>query len=144
MFSKACEYGIKATIHIAKETNNGNRCSLKGIAGAIASPEAFTAKILQSLAKNQLITSIKGANGGYVLDTKKQKQVHLLQIVNAIDGDKIYSGCALGLHQCNEENPCPIHHEFKAIRTDLKNMLEKTSIHQLTISLTKELTFLKN
>lgn len=144
MFSKACEYGIKATLHIAKESNNGKRCSLKGIAESIASPEAFTAKTLQLLAKNNIITSIKGANGGYELSEKKQIQISLSQIVTAIDGDKIFSGCGLGLHQCNENKPCPIHNEFKAIRTGLKNMLENTSIHQLSQGLADELTFLKN
>lgn len=143
MFSKACEYGIKATLHIAKQTNAGGRCSVKDIAQAIASPEAFTAKILQSLAKGKIVTSIKGANGGYVLDAEKQKNVTLLEIVTAIDGPKIYSGCGLGLHQCNEDKPCPIHHEFKAIRANLKEMLENTSILKLSLGLAEGLTHLK-
>ena len=143
MFSKACEYGIKATLHIAKQTNNGNRCSLKDIAIAIASPEAFTAKILQSLAKNNIITSIKGANGGYVLHNDKQENTNLLAIVTAIDGTKIYSGCGLGLQECNENKPCPIHNQFKSIRTDLKKMLEETSIKKLSLGLADGITFLK-
>lgn len=144
MFSKACEYGIKATLYIANQTNKGERCSVKGIAAAIDSPEAFTAKILQSLAKNTIVTSIKGANGGYVIDAKKQQNTNLLQLVFAIDGNKVYSGCGLGLHECNEDKPCPIHNEFKSIKNNLKQMLENTTIENLSLGLADGLTFLKN
>ncbi|ANW94866.1 Rrf2 family transcriptional regulator [Wenyingzhuangia fucanilytica] len=143
MFSKACEYAIKATLHIAHSSNRDEKCSLKNIAEAIASPEAFTAKILQSLAKNNIIISIKGANGGYVLDNKKQKTTTLMQIVTAVDGDKIYNGCGLGLHQCNEDKPCPIHNEFKLIRNNLKEMLQNTTIAKLSSELSEGNSFLK-
>ena len=46
MFSKACEYGIKATIHISHQSQQGHRVSLKAVAKAIDFPIAFTAKIL--------------------------------------------------------------------------------------------------
>lgn len=131
MFSKACEYGIKATIHIGQQTKQGQRVSLKAVAKAIDSPVAFTGKILQALAKDGIIISIKGPTGGYeVLDQEKNKTT-LLQIVKAIDGDEIYNGCGLGMKQCNAAKPCPLHHQFASIRNDLKNMLSTTSIEEL-------------
>lgn len=53
MFSKACEYGIRASILIASESVNGNRLGLITIAKKIDSPEAFTSKILQKLVKEK-------------------------------------------------------------------------------------------
>ena len=53
MFSKTCEYGIKATLFIAQMSQKGERVSLKDIASAIDSPSAFTAKILQTLSKRK-------------------------------------------------------------------------------------------
>ena len=44
MFSKACEYGIKASIFIAINSRDGRRVSPKEIAKEIDSPQAFTAK----------------------------------------------------------------------------------------------------
>ena len=49
MFSKACEYGIRASIYIASQTQIGNRVSLVDVVKKIESPEAFTSKILQKL-----------------------------------------------------------------------------------------------
>ena len=143
MFSKACEYGIKATIHISRQSQLGNRVSLKAVAREIDSPVAFTAKILQSLANNKIVVSKKGSSGGYEIADNAQNRITLYQIVDAIDGDSIYNGCGLGLKQCNEQKPCPIHFKFKAIRDDLKTMLQTTSIHELTDGLNEGITFLK-
>lgn len=140
MFSKACEYGIKATLYIASQTNS--RVSLLDIAKATNSPKAFTAKVLQQLVKNDIIQSVKGPAGGFEI-TGNLEKVKLKQIVNAIDGDNIYKGCALGLKTCNATKPCPMHDKFKAIRDELKVMLETTSLKELTTQLDKGLTFLK-
>lgn len=143
MFSKACEYAIRATIHISHQSQNGNRVSLKAIAKAIDSPVAFTAKILQSLAKNNVITSTKGPTGGYEIIENTNNNVTLLHVVKAIDGDKIYSGCGLGLNKCNENKPCPMHDQFKTIRDELKTMLATTSIKELTNGLPQGMCVLK-
>ena len=55
MFSKACEYGIKASTYIALQSLQDKRVSLKEIAEEINSPVAFTAKILHQLAKNNIL-----------------------------------------------------------------------------------------
>ena len=44
MFSKACEYGIRAMVHIAMQSERGERTGLKEVAEAIDSPVAFTSK----------------------------------------------------------------------------------------------------
>ena len=67
----------------------------------------------------------------------------LSDIVFAIDGDHIYTGCGLGLPQCSDEMPCPVHHKFVSVREGLREMLENTSIIELTKDLNKGLSFLK-
>ncbi|MNH43801.1 hypothetical protein D3C79_1057920 [compost metagenome] len=52
----------------------------------------------------------------------------LSEVVEAVDGKSIFIGCGLGLAHCSETNPCPLHHEFKAIRNQLKDLLEQTTI----------------
>jgi Rrf2 family protein len=143
MFSKACEYGIRATIYIAEKSKEGKNVGIKDIAKNIDSPEAFTAKILQTLVKNNLISSIKGPHGGFNLSDQQQNEVYLIDIVHSIDGPQLYNGCGLGLKECSEEKPCPIHYQFKSIRNNLKQMLEKTNMTALMEKLEKGETFLK-
>ena len=143
MFSKACEYGIKASIFIAQESMKGNRSSLKEVADAIDSPVAFTAKILQSLAKDEIIQSVKGPTGGYEITEGQLCNVTLLNIVTAIDGDQLFNGCGLGLKSCNESKPCPVHFHYKSIREELKCMFQTTTVGDLAEGVTEGATFLK-
>jgi Rrf2 family protein len=143
MFSKACEYAIRAVVCIAGCGPDGQRMGLKEIAERTDSPEAFTAKILQKLSHAGLILSMKGPGGGFEVPLEMAKKVRLSDIVSAIDGDKIYTGCALGLSQCDSEKPCPLHDHFLAVREDLRTMLECTTLHDLVDGLRSGSTFLK-
>lgn len=143
MFSKACEYGIKATIYIAEQSLIEKKVGLKEVAKAIDSPEAYTSKILQLLCKHNIINSEKGPRGGFSMNNQELDKVKLSTVVFAIDGDQIYTGCGLGLKKCNEKKPCPVHYQFKSIREDLKTMLETTYIKTMTSDLKVGLTFLK-
>ncbi len=143
MFSKACEYGIRAVIHLARVSEKGERGSLKQVAEAIDSPVAFTAKVLQLLARDGIIFSVHGPTGGYEIPKENLTKIYLSDIVKAIDGDEIYNGCGLGLENCNEKKPCPLHFQFKVIRDDLKEMLQTTSVQDLAKGLHDGMAFLK-
>lgn len=143
MFSKACQYGIKASVYIASQSALGIRTSLKDIAHNINSPEAFTAKILHQLAKQNILQSLKGPTGGFEIPSGRAETIMLIDIVSAIDGVAIYDGCALGFESCDAKQPCPMHHKFVGIRSDLKIMLENTSLHELANGLDFEGTCLK-
>ena len=144
MFSKACEYGIRASIYIAEQTLLSRKVSLKEVAAAIESPVAYTSKILQLLVRNNAINSDKGPKGGFYMDQEGLPKLKLSDIVSTIDGNTIYVGCGLGLSRCNENKPCSLHSQFKVIRDELRHMLEKTTIKSLAEDLDKGLAFLKH
>lgn len=131
MFSKSCEYGLRAVIFIAEQSLQGNKMGVKSIAEAIDSPEAFTAKILQKLRKNEIVLSIKGPYGGFVMKEDNIKTLNLSQIVDAIDGNAIYTKCGLGRERCSNQKPCHLHHYFAGIRSDLSKMLKRKTIYNL-------------
>lgn len=134
MFSKSCEYAMRAVFYIARSTHEGRKVGIKEIAENIKSPEPFLGKILQKLSKEGIIQSSKGPNGGFYL-TKSNLKRPVADIVISIDGKGILTGCALGLESCSEKKPCPLHHEFKAIRDQLNAMLKTTSIGQFNLEL---------
>ena len=102
MFSKSCNYAIKATIFIAKHSLEEKKVGFVDISKEIDSPQAFTAKILQILVRAGVIDSVKGVHGGFYIPTKRIATTFLVEIVNAIDGDAVFHGCGLGLSQCSE------------------------------------------
>jgi Rrf2 family iron-sulfur cluster assembly transcriptional regulator len=130
MFSKTCEYAIRATIYIASAYNGEDKVSIEDICNNIEAPQHFTAKIMQVLSGNDIISSRKGVHGGFYV-TPEQMRIKLIDIVYAIDGDSIFTGCALGLKRCSETKPCPLHESFKPIRQKLKRVLEGSTIKEL-------------
>jgi Rrf2 family protein len=143
MFSKSCEYGIRATIFIATQCCNETKVGLKEIAQEIDSPMPFTAKILQVLVKNDIIKSSKGVGGGFMVLKEDLALITLSKIVVAIDGDSVFLRCGLGLSNCSEDHPCPIHEKFKFVKQDLAFMLENTTLEEVSIGIKKGITFLK-
>jgi Rrf2 family protein len=143
MFSKTCEHAIKSIIFVAGQSLEGKRANLKEIASGIESPVAFTAKILQVLAKNNFIYSIQGAYGGFEMEANKMHSVTLMQVVMAVDGDDIIHHCVLGLKQCTNANPCPFHENYAPIRKNLIAVMEKTTIYDLATGLKTGRSLLK-
>jgi len=130
MFSKACEYGIRALTIIAKEGEQGQRIGIKDICRIAKTPESFTAKILQNLVRRGILNSQKGPSGGFFL-TKDLRSLTLFEIVEAIDGTEIFNKCGLGLSRCDARNPCPLHDKFEGVRSDLKAMCETNTLESL-------------
>lgn len=143
MFSKACEYAIRSVVFISVASLEGERVGFKEIAKEIDAPQAFVAKVLQKLVKGGIIESVKGAGGGFEIPVQNLEQMKLCEVVNVMDGDSIYKGCGLGLKKCSETHPCPVHFKFKAIRNELKIMLETTTLKELANGTRSGDTFLR-
>jgi Rrf2 family iron-sulfur cluster assembly transcriptional regulator len=142
--SKGSEYGIKAAIFIASQSEEGHRTNLNEIAAAINSPVAYTAKILQNLAKSNIIESTRGAHGGFEIVSAKIKEITLYQIIMSIDGNEIEKKCVLGLDKCSSKNPCPFHHKYLSIRENTIKTLKSTSLEELATLYTGNFSVLIN
>jgi len=131
MFSKATEYALRATIFIAQKSSEETKLGLDEIAKGIRSPKSFTAKILQQLtAGNKIISSTRGPGGGFFMTTKN-KMLPVKAILIAMAEDDVLDKCVLGLKKCSDIKPCPMHHQYKTIREQIKNLFVSKSIQDL-------------
>ena len=143
MFSKACEYAIKASIYIARQSLQKRRVNVKEVSQSVDAPVAFTAKILQVLCRENILQSVRGQQGGFVFDEIKQKEIKIFDLVRIFDGDGLFTQCGLGLHKCSSENPCPVHDDFKMVREKLLEMTQKHSLYDLALKTESGLAWLK-
>ena len=143
MFSKKCEYALKAAIYLYTKSKDGEKLGIKEIAKKIESPEAFTAKILQELVRANIISSVKGPKGGFFIDPKA-KPVLVIELINLIEGNDVFDRCGLGLKECSESHPCPIHNEVKSYSQKLKNLLHTKTLKEFAESVEKGEAFLSN
>ncbi|MFD2146105.1 RrF2 family transcriptional regulator [Mucilaginibacter antarcticus] len=142
IFSKTCEYAIRAVFFIAYKTSEGGRVSLKDVAAGIDTAELYLAKILQALSRAGIISSFKGPNGGFFIDVDALNKP-ISEIVETFDGNDLFVGCALGLKHCSEINPCPLHEEFAVIRNKISDLLKTTTIGNFNQELLTGLLSLK-
>ncbi len=129
MLSKTCEYALRAMIYVAQHSKNGQMINIKEISENIDSPELFIGKILQNLSKQGFLQSSKGRYGGFYIDDKGAKR-SLADIVIAVDGDKMFKGCGVGLEYCSEKKPCPIHYQYKEARNSIYKIYKTTTLEQ--------------
>lgn len=125
IYSKACEYGIRALTHLARQP--GQLAVVRDISDAEDIPHYFLGKILQTMAKEGLVRSTKGPGGGFTLATSAE-EITLYRIKAAIDGVDDLTECAVGLAQCNDQMPCPLHDTFSPLRERIKTYLQTTTL----------------
>jgi len=144
MFSKATEYALRATIYIAKKSSIENKVGIDEISDAIGSPRSFTAKILQSLTKdNVIVSSSRGPNGGFYV-SEKAKKLPVRSILKAMNEDEVLEKCVLGLKQCSEIQPCPMHAQYKIIKQQLIKLFVTKTIGQLAADIKEGEVYISN
>ncbi|MEZ4932238.1 MAG: Rrf2 family transcriptional regulator [Saprospiraceae bacterium] len=136
MFSKTCQYAIRAVLYLAVHTSDKN-AGVNELAEALNAPKHFLAKILQQLSKHGLVSSIKGPNGGFFMGEKNLKAT-LEDIILCIDGPDVFTGCVMGLPQCSGENPCPLHVQANAYRQGLQFHLKYQSIGEMAVMVERQ------
>ena len=131
MLSNTSKYAIRATIYLALHTSGDSKIGIKEISKKLNIPSPFLGKILQSLAKQKLLSSTKGPNGGFGL-ARKADEITLYDIIQIIDGDDLFTKCLISMRSCAEENiPCPLHSKYEKIRDDISQMFRNQTIAEL-------------
>jgi Rrf2 family protein len=84
MFSTRAEYGVRVMAHLADRTD-GEPVSLATIADAEGLPVAYLEHLARRLREAELVTSRRGARGGYAL-ARPAASISMAQVVSALEG----------------------------------------------------------
>lgn len=131
MLSKSTEYAIRALVFVQLRNWEQKRPGVGEIAKEIEAPEAYTAKILQTLTKNKLMDSMKGRGGGFFFNDN-QSNLTLYDVIHVVEGDGCFHKCGFGLKQCNNDNPCPLHEKYKVVRDGFFEIVKTETIKSLS------------
>ncbi len=136
MFSRTCHYALQAMIYIASKSKDSSNVGLNEIAAELSIPKHFLSKVLQTLVKHKLLVSMKGPTGGFSL-AKSPSEINMVDIIEYIDGLDIFNQCGIGFKACDDENPCPIHNEYKEVRFRIRLLFENKSLEELVLDVEK-------
>lgn len=129
IYSKSCEYAIRALVFLAKKPH-GEYSTIQEISQHQAIPMHFLGKLLQQLAKFGLVFSQKGRSGGFTLALPAD-QVPLIKIVEYVDGLGYLNRCVIGLGDCGTDIPCPIHDTWAPIKESVMGFLHNVTVGAL-------------
>src|SRR5450432_1245735 len=104
MLSLTCKTAVKAVIYLASKFESRERSGILEIAEYLNASEHTVGKLLQTLVKQDVIKSLKGPSGGFFI-TRAQLRQPIINIVEAIDGKKVFKECGLGLSKCSSIHP---------------------------------------
>lgn len=130
MLSKTTKYSIRSLVYIYMQNVKGERPGFREIAQNIDSPREFTGKVLQTITRSGLISSVKGRGGGFFFEDL-EKPLKLLDIMEVTDGQDFFHKCGFGLESCNAENPCPMHDEYAKVRDAFYDLMNNLTIQSL-------------
>ena len=125
MLTKSVEYAIKSLILIKYQDC---RINVEDISSRLGIPKNFTSKILQLLVKKDYISSQKGPGGGFIPNDYTRT---IKELIIDVDGDFKYDRCSLGLSECSDINPCPLHDYFKPIKTKILDEFMIVTIEEI-------------
>jgi Rrf2 family protein len=127
--TSAADYAIRAMIHLACLPDGGHALR-DDIAQAERIPSSFMAKILRSLVRAQLLRSSRGVNGGFAL-ARPASEIHMLEIVEAVEGPLHLTLCAGDRDGCEQAVGCPAAPVWEAVQENMKAILRNTTLETL-------------
>ncbi len=129
ILSRTSQYAIQALIFIATQPR-GVPVLIRTVAEHLGVPPPYLAKIMQDLVRGKMIYSFRGRQGGVCLREDGEK-TDLMQILTLIEGPGLTENCVLGLKACSDETACPVHTQWKPIKTRIVQLLNQQTLGKL-------------
>lgn len=133
LYSKSCEYAFRALTYLAMHKDSPFVMA-KEISSSEDIPHHFLSKLLQTMAKMGVVSSFKGPTGGFALAVPPET-ITLYDLMERIDHANIEENCAVGLYECSDTMPCPMHELWKPVRKMVLEYLTTTTIADLAQAL---------
>ena len=127
--TRAADYAVRVMIYLATLPEE-TRLAAPVVARGIQAPVSFVSKVLQQLVQRGLVTSHRGAGGGFQLAVLPEK-VSLLDVIEMIEGPLQINLCLARETGCDCKSWCGAHPIWSEAQAALKNVLAGASIGQL-------------
>lgn len=129
-FRRESRHGLKGLIFLAQQPP-GVVVTLHEIAAQQGLPQGFLAKIFPKFVQHGLVKSYRGSTRGYAL-ARSPEEIKLREILEAVEGPFVVEQCFFGEERCNVTDPCPVHCRWREVRPIIKEVLESTTLRELS------------
>ncbi len=134
--TKKADYGLMALKYLAEQamvtgdSGAASAQSAKDIAEAYHIPPQLLAKILQTLARQGILVSHAGTNGGYAL-ARPATEINAFEVIKAIDWPLFITSCITIHGTCDLAGHCTIKEPLRKVNDSIKDLLSGIVIADL-------------
>lgn len=123
--SKLTDYAVVVLVRLS----GGDQVQTSpGIASAIGIPEPTVAKVLKALAGGELVTSQRGARGGYRL-ARTLDRIRVSDVIAAVDGPIALTACVEGSSSgCESLGQCPMRGRWDPVNDAIRRALSDITL----------------
>ena len=127
--SRLTDYGTVVLAQLA--ANEGQVCSATEVANATEIGLPTVSKLLKSLARAGLVTSTRGATGGYEL-ARDPQEISAADVIDALEGPVAITECSSADSHCDFEHVCNVGGAWQRINVAIRHALDDISLDDLT------------
>lgn len=123
-------YGLKAVVDLAVEYGNGP-VNVGTLARMQDVSETYLEQLIGTLKRAELVKSVRGALGGYVL-AKNPEQINVGEVLNALEGNTLLIECVGNeTFDCDNACTCSARPLWLKLQLKINNVLKETTIKDL-------------
>lgn len=127
LLSDAMEYGLRAVVWLAQRPGQAQK--VREIAQGTHATPGYLIKVLQALAKADILSAQRGSTGGFRLE-RDPASLSVLEVINAIDPIERIRTCPLGL-ESHGECLCPMHKRIDDAIATIEQSFRESTIEDL-------------
>ncbi len=127
--NKKTEYALMVLKYMS-EKEKDSLVSVREICDRFNTPFDTTAKVMQVMNSNDLLDSVKGIKGGYVLKTPLEK-ISYMDLAKMIEGKKEQAFCETSKGKCELEECCNIASPLQNLSERLNSFLKELTLRDL-------------
>ena len=123
--SKLTDYGTVMLSFMAQ--NPGKAYNTAELAHALGVSSTTASKVMKQLARHQLVQSLRGARGGYLL-ARLPGDISVAEVIEAMEGPIGITECVLDAGLCARENVCRARNNWQRLGMQVRQTLDKVSL----------------
>lgn len=129
VISQTAEYALRAVLYIARRPGE-ELVPVGEIARMLQVPERYLARVLNRLRRKGVLTSVRGARGGFRLN-EPADSVPLLDVVGPFQAVGEAPPCLLRGQRCGEDGVCSAHAAWHGVAAGVREFFLNTTVADL-------------
>lgn len=122
---------VMVSLYSADQLEPGIMLSTHKLAERIHLEPPTVSKVMKLLCQQELVKSIRGAHGGYLLE-RSGEQISVAEIITAIEGPIAMTECSVEDNLCGQQSVCGLSTNWRRISEAVASALSGVSLADMS------------